>query len=73
MLLQKVDSLAASQKEILLLLRRNQGRQREDDILDLPTAQCKEELEDIENHLKDPEFRKKLVGGNLIQRTKIKC
>ncbi|XP_048019546.1 uncharacterized protein LOC125250810 isoform X2 [Megalobrama amblycephala] len=68
-LLQKVDSLAASQREILLLLRRNQGRQREDDILDLKTAQCKEELEELENHLKDPEFRKKvthhlsLIGG----------
>ncbi|KAF4115415.1 hypothetical protein G5714_002904 [Onychostoma macrolepis] len=59
-LLQKVDSLAASQREILLLLRRNQGRQREDDILDLKTDQCKEELEDLENHLKDPEFRKKV-------------
>ncbi len=69
-LLQKVDSLAASQREILLLLRRNQGRQREDDILDLKTAQCKEELEDLENHLKEPEFRKKVVGANLIKRTK---
>ncbi|XP_042570228.1 uncharacterized protein LOC122135350 [Cyprinus carpio] len=60
-LLQKVDTLAASQREILLLLRRNQGRQREDDILDLKTAQCMEELEDLENHLKDPEFRKKVT------------
>ncbi|KAL1276988.1 hypothetical protein QQF64_023661 [Cirrhinus molitorella] len=68
-LLQKVESLAASQREILLLLRRNQGRQREDDVLDLKTAQCKEELEDLENQLKDPEFKKKvthhlsLIGG----------
>ncbi|XP_052008189.1 uncharacterized protein LOC127661496 [Xyrauchen texanus] len=59
-LLRKVDSLAATQREILILLRKRQGHQRAEDILELNIAQNKEELEDLDHRLKDLDFRKRV-------------
>ena len=61
-LLRKVDSLAATQREILILLRKRQGHQRAEDILELNIAQSKEELEALEHRLKDSDFRKRVVS-----------
>ncbi|XP_048010281.1 uncharacterized protein LOC125244242 [Megalobrama amblycephala] len=60
-LLRKVDSLASTQREILLLLRKRQGHQREEDILELKIAQTKEELEVLDHRLKDSDFRKRVI------------
>ncbi|XP_051980683.1 uncharacterized protein LOC127641953 [Xyrauchen texanus] len=60
-LLRKVDSLAATQREILILLRKCQGHQRAEDILELNIAQNKEELEALDNRLKDSDFRKRVI------------
>lgn len=61
-LLRKVDSLAATQREILILLRKRQGHQRAEDILELNIAQSKEELEALDHRLKDSDFRKRVVS-----------
>ncbi|XP_051956476.1 uncharacterized protein LOC127625307 isoform X2 [Xyrauchen texanus] len=60
-LLRKVDSLAATQREILILLRKRQGHQRAEDILELNIAQNKEELEALDHRLKDLDFRKRVI------------
>lgn len=61
-LLQKVDSLAATQREILILLRKRQGHQRAEDILKLNIAQSTEDLEALDHRLKDSDFRKRVVS-----------
>ncbi len=66
-LLRKVDSLAATQREILLLLRKRQGHQREEDILELNIAQTKDEFEALDHRLKDSDFRKRVVSIWLFQ------
>ncbi|CAM4681861.1 unnamed protein product [Leuciscus chuanchicus] len=60
-LLRKVDSLAATQREILILLRTRQGHQRAEDLLELSVAQSKEELEALDQSLKDSDFRKRVI------------
>lgn len=62
LLLRKVDSLAATQREILILLRKRQGHQRAEAILELNVAQSKEELEAPDHRLKGSDFRKRVVS-----------
>ncbi|KAG7492953.1 hypothetical protein MATL_G00021050 [Megalops atlanticus] len=60
-LLQKVETLEANQREILLMLRRSQGRQREEEpALELGVAKSQAELQDLEERLKVTEFRKRV-------------
>ncbi|XP_046893969.1 uncharacterized protein LOC124479307 isoform X3 [Hypomesus transpacificus] len=59
-LLRKVETIEASQREILLLLRRSQGRQSEEPALNFVAAQCVKDLQDLEERLKMNEFRKRV-------------
>ncbi|XP_046893968.1 uncharacterized protein LOC124479307 isoform X2 [Hypomesus transpacificus] len=60
-LLRKVETIEASQREILLLLRRSQGRQSEEPALNFVAAQCVKDLQDLEERLKMNEFRKRVI------------
>ncbi|XP_046899405.1 uncharacterized protein LOC124483157 isoform X2 [Hypomesus transpacificus] len=62
-LLRKVETIEASQREILLLLRRSQGRQSEEPALNFVAAQCVKDLQDLEERLKMNEFRKRVLDS----------